>query len=63
MFGMTAVTAFELEAERRRELATSWKPMPTVETAPRRARRSVSLRRLVSAPTPVPATNWEDVRT
>lgn len=65
MFGMMPVTSMELEAERRRELATSWKPVRTVEPVPRRDLRSmvVSLRRLVGSLTRVSPAGWEDVRT
>jgi hypothetical protein len=65
MFGTMPVTAMELEAERRRELATSWKPVRTVEPVPLRDPRPivVSLRRLVGSLTRVPPADWEDVRT
>lgn len=65
MFGMMPVTSMELEAERRRELATSWKPFRTVEPAPHREPRPmvVSLRRLIGSLTRVPPAGWEDVRT
>ena len=65
MFGTMPVTSFELEAERRRELATSWKPVRTVEPVPHREARPmvVSLRRLVGSLTRVPPAGWEDVRT
>ena len=63
MFGMTAVTAWELEAERRQELAISWKS-PATEPVPRRDRgRTVFLRRLVDALRQAPPAGWEDVRT
>ena len=64
MFGMTAVTAWELEAERRRELASSWRPLPRPDVIPRqRARPIVSLRRLIGFLGQVPPSGWEDVRT
>ncbi|RPH34829.1 MAG: hypothetical protein EHM90_05440 [Chloroflexi bacterium] len=65
MFGMMPVTAMELEAERRRELATSWKPVRTIEPVSHRDPRPmvVSLRRLIGSLTRVPPAGWEDVRT
>lgn len=65
MFGMMPVTSMELEAERRRELATSWKPVRTVDPLAYREPRPmvVSLRRLVGSLTRVSPAGWEDVRT
>ena len=65
MFGSMPVTAMELEAERRRELAISWKPVRTFEPVPHREPRPmvVSLRRLIGSLTRVPPAGWEDVRT
>lgn len=62
MFGTTPLTAWELEADRRRELAMSWRP-PRVEPAPRPERRSVSLRRLIDSWRHIPPAGLEDVRT
>jgi hypothetical protein len=67
MFGMMPATAMELEAERRRELATAWKPVPTVRPDPvRDSRPAGSLRRMLSSFTRVPPAGWagwDDVRT
>jgi hypothetical protein len=65
MFGMMPVTSMELEADRRRELATSWKPVRTVDPVPHRGPGPmvVSLRRLIGSLTRVPPAGWEDVRT
>ncbi len=65
MFGMMPATAMELEAERRRELATAWRPVRTIEPVSDRESRPVvvSLRRLIGSLTRVPPSSWEDVRT
>ena len=64
MFGIMPVTSFELEAERRRELATLGKFAYTMEPSPRRPRRPLaSLRRLFRPLNRVPTAGWEDVRT
>lgn len=63
MFGMTAVTAWELEAERRRELAFSCRAIPDSKTITRRdAGPVVSLLRLIGAVRQAPPAGWEDVR-
>jgi hypothetical protein len=64
MFGTMPVTSFELEAERRRELASSWKFVHPTESAPHRPRRPLaSLRRLFGPFNRVPNAGWEDLRT
>jgi hypothetical protein len=67
MFGMMPATAMELEAERRRELATAWKPVPTVRPdSVREPRPAGSLRRLLGSFNRTPPagwSGWEDVRT
>jgi hypothetical protein len=67
MFGMMPATAMELEAERRRELAGAWKPVPTMRPDPvRESRPAGSLRRVLSSFRRVPPptwAGWEDVRT
>lgn len=63
MFGMTAVTAFELEAERRRELAMAYRP-PRAEIVSRREfRPTASLRRFIGSLRQIPAGGLEDLRT
>lgn len=62
MFGTTPVTAWELEAERRRELAMPWRTAPRAEREARHlARPSFSLRRLVESLRQPPRAGWKDV--
>jgi hypothetical protein len=67
MFGMMPATAMELEAERRRELAGTWKPVPTRRPVPtRESGPAGSLRRVLGSIRRVPPptwSGWEDVRT
>lgn len=63
MFGMTAVTAFELEGERRRELATAYRPARAEVVARREVRPTASLRRLIGSLRQIPAGGLEDLRT
>ena len=63
MFGYTPATAFELEAERRRELAMAWRPPRAESVARRQARPMASLRRFIGSLRQLPQAGWEDVRT
>lgn len=64
MFGTTPVTAWELEAERRRELAMPWRLAYRPEREQRRRYRPhLGLRQLVESLRQAPPAGWEDVRT
>ena len=63
MFGMTAATAWELDAERRREQAMAWKAPRSPEIRGPDARPSIWFRRLVSSLRRTPAAGWDNLRT
>jgi len=63
MFGMTAATAWELDAERRHELVMAWKAPRSRAVPGPEARPFVSFRRLVSGLRRMAPANWEDLRT
>ena len=64
MFGMTPMTAWELEADRRRELAVKRPPAPRQTLlSVRRDGPEASDRGLLSAWRPIRRNRWDDART
>jgi hypothetical protein len=63
MFGMTPMTAWELEADRRRELAAHRHPAPRQTLlSVRRDGPEASDRRLLSGWRPIRLSRWDDAR-
>ena len=63
MFGMTAGTAWELEAERRVELAHAGRTAYRPDCTPAAGGAVLWLRSLFGSMPEAPPVNWKDVRT
>jgi hypothetical protein len=63
MFGMTPMTAWELEADRRRELASAPRPSPRRPFSVRRDGPEAADRRLLVGWRPARFNQWDDART